>query len=84
MKHRRGALGPPGAPGALGPRAPGALGPWAQGPRAPGPWAPNSNAEEAPLHNYNHTLPLLIMKSTICYGYDLTRDDDDKDDDDAW
>ncbi len=38
---------------------PGALGPWSQGPRAPGPWAPNINAEEAPLHIYIHTLPLL-------------------------
>ena len=48
----------------LGPRAPGALGPWAPGSLAPGsqgPWAlgPDVNAEEAPLHVYIHTLPLL-------------------------
>ena len=65
---RRGALGPraPGslAPGSQGPWAPGALGPKVPGSLAPGsqgPWAlgPDVNAEEAPLHTYIHTLPLI-------------------------
>ena len=76
-----------GGPGALGPRVPGPWvpgpqGPWVPGPRVPGPpgpWAPNLNAEEAPLHIYIHTLPLLSKpyvspsrKEAILYNLIIT------------